>query len=400
MSHTSDILIIGGGIFGVTAAVELARRRYAVTLINPDTIPHHLAASTDVTKAVRMEYGADTEYFRMVEECIDGWHAWNALFGETLYHETGFLMLCRDALDSERQSFERESCRHLAEAGYPLDHMDATALQERYPVVNADTYPEANYNPRAGYVASGRVVEVLAGYARSLGVRIVEGQTARQLLIDRGKLTGVRTREGQTFSCGHALVAAGAHTPLLVPELGQYMRATGHPVFWVVPPEPQRYTPPHFPVFTADISNTGWYGFPYLPGYGVVKIARHSNGLTLDPERDDRRVTDAEIDEFRVFLRETFPDLAEAPIVYTRRCLYTDTLDGHFWIDRHPQVEGLSVSSGGSGHGMKMAPLLGALAVDRVEGKTHRYGQRHLWRHLSPDTEQVEQARFVKNRTL
>lgn len=59
-----DFLIVGGGIFGITAAVELSKRKYKVGLINPDTIPHHLAASTDVTKAVCMEYGSDREYFR------------------------------------------------------------------------------------------------------------------------------------------------------------------------------------------------------------------------------------------------------------------------------------------------------------------------------------------------
>lgn len=61
----------------------------------------------------------------------------------------------------------------------------------------------------------------------------------------------------------------------------------------------------------------------------------------------------------RAFVQMTFPALVNAPLVFTRRCLYTDTLDGHFWIDNHPEIKGLSVGSGGSGHGMKMAPLLG-----------------------------------------
>lgn len=60
-----DFLIIGAGIFGMTTAIELAKRKYKVGILNPNTIPHHLAASTDVTKIVRMEYGSDSEYFRM-----------------------------------------------------------------------------------------------------------------------------------------------------------------------------------------------------------------------------------------------------------------------------------------------------------------------------------------------
>ena len=120
-----DFLIIGGGIFGVTAAIELTKRKYKVGLINPDTIPHHLAASTDVTKAVRMEYGSDEEYFRMVEICIDRWHAWNDLFGETLYHEVGYLMLCTDNIESEKHTYEKCSYENLVAHGYPTNRLDA-----------------------------------------------------------------------------------------------------------------------------------------------------------------------------------------------------------------------------------------------------------------------------------
>ena len=106
---TDDFLIIGAGIFGITAAVELAKRKYRVSVINPDTVPHHLAASTDITKAVRKENGSDREYFRMAEICIHRWKAWNNFFGETLYHVAGFLILCKDAIDSARHTFERVS---------------------------------------------------------------------------------------------------------------------------------------------------------------------------------------------------------------------------------------------------------------------------------------------------
>lgn len=336
----------------------------------------------------------------MAEICIDRWHEWNDHFKDTLYHEVGFLMLCRQALTSDHQKFERSSYEHLLAAGYQADRLSAQDLRRRFPAVNTEQYVEGIYNPRAGYVESGRVVHTLAGYARQLGVRIYEGQTAAEILMDKGRVQGVRTREGESYHCGHAIIAAGAFTPWLLPELQPYMKATGHPVFWLKPSKPALFQTPNLSVFTADISNTGWYGFPWIPDKGIVKVAKHTNGLTLDPEKDDRRVTDSEVDEMRDFLRTTFPTLAEAPLVYTRRCLYTDTLDGHFWIDRHPETEGLSVSSGGSGHGMKMAPLLGEMTADVAEGKSHRFSQRYRWRHLTPETSQAEEARFVVDRRI
>lgn len=395
-----DFLIIGGGIFGLSTAIELAQRKYRVGLLNPDTLPHHLAASTDISKIVRMEYGTDREYFRMAEISIERWHAWNDLFGEELYHEVGFLMLCKDKLTSERQHFEYSSVQQLQAHGYATDHMDAQALSQRFPAVNHTQYSEAHFNPRAGWVASGKVIEKLAAYARSLGVDIHEGQTAEGFVIEKGRLQAVRTQEGKTFACGHAIVAAGAHTPYLLPELQPYIKATGHPIFWLKPKDPTLFQAPQLSVFTADIANTGWYGFPFHPKQGVVKLAKHTDGLVLHPDQDDRQIRDAEVADMRKFVKHSFPQLADAALVYTRRCLYTDTLDGHFWIDQHPEIKGLSVSTGGSGHGMKMGPIIGEMTADMAEGKEHLLGGRYKWRHLTVETPQVEEARFVEGRKI
>lgn len=395
-----DCLVIGGGIFGITAAVELANRGFKVGLINPDTIPHHLAASTDITKAVRMEYGSDQETMRMVETCIKRWREWNDFFEEELYHEVGFLMLSHESLESERQRYEWNSYQNLLAAGYDLQRLGAEEIRRRFPAVNTAHYVEAVFNPTAGYVQSGRVVEVLADYGRDIGVDIFEGQTAADFVIEKGHIRGVRTREGETFFCDQALVAAGAHTPYLLPELQPFIKATGHPVFWLKPADPAHFQPPQFAVFAADISNTGWYGFPYFPQHGVVKVAKHAAGLVLHPDKDDRQVHDAEVAGMRQFLAYTFPELVDAPLVYTRRCLYTDTLDGQFWIDRHPEIEGLAVSSGGSGHAMKMAPLLGELAADVVEGQDNPFLARYRWRELAAETVQIEEARHVVDRKI
>jgi len=400
MKNTYEILIIGGGIFGITAAVELAKRKYKVGLINPGSIPHHLAASTDITKAVRMEYGSDKEYFKMAEMAIGRFHEWNDFFKETLYQEVGFLMLCKDKLENPAQTYERESYQNLIAGGYASKRLDAKGIAEQFPAVNTENYVDGTFNPKAGYVESGRLVERLADYARSLGVVIIEGQTAEKFIVDKGQLQAVKTREGNTYHCGHAIVAAGANTPYLLPALKPYMKATGHPVFWLKPNDPKLFMPPRFAVFTADISNSGWYGFPFLKKYGVVKIAKHTNGIEVHPDKDDRQIMEEEVKDMRNFIAMTFPSLLDAPLVFTRRCLYTDTLDGHFWIDNHPQIKGLSVSSGGSGHGLKMAPVLGEMTADVVEGKTHQFSKRYRWRHLSKETLQVEEARYIADRKL
>ena len=85
---------------------------------------------------------------------------------------------------------------------------------------------------------------------------------------------------------------------------------------------------------------------------------------------------------FSDFLTETLPGLAGSQIVRRRLCLYCDSWDGDFWIDWDPNHKGLLVATGGSGHGFKFAPLIGAVISDRIEGKTNPWGSRFKWRTL------------------
>ena len=88
-----DFLVLGAGIFGITTAIELRKKKYSVGILNPGKIPHPLAESTDISKIIRMEYGTDIEYMSMVEECLPVWREWNKFFKDILYHEVGFLLL-------------------------------------------------------------------------------------------------------------------------------------------------------------------------------------------------------------------------------------------------------------------------------------------------------------------
>ena len=214
-----------------------------------------------------------------------------------------------------------------------------------------------------------------------------------QLVIQNQKIEHIATAEGEQYRAVQYIICAGNSTPHLVPDLKRYMKVTGHPVFHIKPSEPELFDSSRFPVFAADISNTGWYGFPLHPLKKVVQIANHSEGLLLNPLVDEREVYDHDIASLRQFLRKSLPALADDPIVYTRRCCYTDTLDGHFWIDQHPVFSNLIIGSGGSGHGFKMGPIIGELIAKTALGEAHRWSDRYRWRSLDHNTIQQEAAR-------
>jgi glycine/D-amino acid oxidase-like deaminating enzyme len=373
-----DIVIIGSGIFGITAALELQRRGQRVAVLDPGPIPHPLAASTDISKAVRAEYGADEDYTIMMEEARPGWLAWNEAFEETLYYEWGVTMLTRAPMAPG--GYEYESYQTCKRRGHPIERLDSSEIARRFPAWNAERYVDGYFSRHGGWAASGRVVEVLSHQAQRVGINLFPGQTAAELLAEGDRVTGVHTREGETFAAGTVVIAAGTWSWLLAPELKAVMKSVGMPVFHLKPPDPALFSPPLFSNWAADVSQTGWYGFPQHPQAGVVKVGFHGPGPQLHPEQDARVVTEEDERRLRLFLADTFPALAAAPVVYTRRCLYCDTFDEHFWIDRHPQREGLVVAAGGSGHAFKFAPILGDIIAKVVEGKDDWRRRKFRWR--------------------
>lgn len=387
-----DLLVVGGGIFGLTAALALQQRGYQTAVLDPGPIPHPLAASTDISKVIRMEYGRDEQYMAMMEQALAGWRRWNEQFPAPLYHETGVTMFTQTPMAAG--GFEYESYQMLQQRGHHPERLTGEQIHQRFPNWKLGSFVDGFYHQQGGYAESGRVVTVLAEQAKQAGIELIEGETAVEIVQTEGRATAVGCQSGRTVAAGHILLATGTWTHLLLPELAPMMRSTGHPVFHLKSADPTAFQPPDFVVFTADIARTGWYGFPTHPSAGVVKVANHGVGLQLHPRDDERVVLPQDEQALRTFLAHTFPALAEAPIVYTRRCLYCDTLDGHFWIDRHPEIEGLTVAAGGSGHGFKFAPVLGELIADAVTGQTNPWLPKFAWRQLSGSGSGEEAARF------
>ncbi len=388
-----DVLVVGGGIFGASAALELQGRGLRAALLDPGPLPHPLAASTDISKVVRIEYADDPQYARLAEQARLGWLKWNDwLADEPLYHEVGMLLLTSQPMAPGE--YEYESRRSLLARGYGVDPVDGEVIARRFPAFNADLYVDGYYHADAGYAESGRVVSALLRRVVEAGAEVLPGHKVVQILTDRGRVQGVRTAEGRDFQAGSVIVAAGAWTPYLVPELSPVMRSVGMPVFHLKPSEPALFEAARFPVFSADVTRTGWYGFPLHPDEKVVKIANHGVGVPVHPDKDERVVTDSETDALRAWLKDAIPPLADDPIVYTRRCLYCDTLDENFWIDRHPEIRGLIVAAGGSGHAFKFGPLLGGWIADALEGKPDPDLAKFRWRELSSGTQGTEASRY------
>ena len=172
---SARVIIVGAGVFGLTAALEIKRRGHEVLLLDQGAIPHPLAASTDISKVVRMEYGADATYMALAEAAIAGWRHWNEHWQRSgnseLYHETGVLMMSLDEMAPG--GFEYESFRLLEARGHQPERLGGETLADRFPAW-VPAFADGFFHRRGGFVESGRVIATLAEQARERGITVRE----------------------------------------------------------------------------------------------------------------------------------------------------------------------------------------------------------------------------------
>ena len=110
-----------------------------------------------------------------------------------------------------------------------------------------------------------------------------------------------------------------------------------------------------------------YYGFPVWRG--ILNVADDNWGDFTDPNEVDRSPDAETRARMQDWVEALFPNRGWQH-VHTETCLYTNTPDDDFILDRHPEVPNVIIGAGLSGHGFKFTPLLGELLVQLALGES------------------------------
>src|SRR5581483_10013503 len=166
-----------------------------------------------------------------------------------------------------------------------------------------------------------------------------------------------------------------------VPALAGVLEPERQVLGWFQPLRPAWFTPQRFPVFNLTVPEGRYYGFPVygVPGFKIGRY--HHQEERIDPERFEREPNREDEAVLRVATERYFPDAA-GPTMALRTCIFTNTPDEHFILDRLPGAPQVVVASPCSGHGFKFASVIGEILADlALDGGTrHDIGWLRLAR--------------------
>ncbi|EFQ29081.1 FAD dependent oxidoreductase [Colletotrichum graminicola M1.001] len=375
-SASSSVLIVGAGVFGLSLAHELAANRgyTSITVLDRFLPPVPDGSSVDVSRIIRTEY-ADPLYSSLATDALQGWRTSGVY--KPHYHESGFVMM---ADEKERPSPYFEKYRRwrgeAAEGGGP-----------------AGVHGHAQR--AGGWADAAGAIRALASECTRAGVSFVTGAQGTVVSLQRSgaRVTGVRTAAGTTWEAERVVLAMGAWTNRVVPGVGHAVAASGQPVGFIRLSDEEADRVREMPVMIN--MSTGVFCFPPTPGTNLLKVARHGFGYATEFEAEaGRKVSSPRLvgsnaaSEFlprdadeglREGVRLFFPEFAEREWAYRRLCWYTDTPEGDFVVDYHPDIKGLFFATGGAGHAFKFLPVIGSHVADSFERKAST-ALREKWR--------------------
>lgn len=361
MPRSTDVIVVGLGAMGAAAARALSRRGLSVLGIDRFAPPHALGSSHGDSRIIREAYFEHPAYVPLVQRAYLLWEELERETGQSLLTRTGGLMIGpRDGV------LVAGALRSAQTHALPHEVLGAAEIAARVPAFRPRDHWIGVFEPNDG------VLRPEAGIAAMLATASRHGATLRPdepVLSWGADGAGVRvTTTRGTHRAATCVLAAGAWMPRLLPDLP--LTVARQVLFWF---ETVGVRNAHdagvcpISIWEYDQGRM-FYSFPRSEK--GVKVALHHGGSPADPDRLDREVSAGEVAEARGVLQEYMP-FASGPLSATAVCMYTNTPDTHFIIDRHPHIPQALVVSACSGHGFKFAPVVGEAIADLVvEGHT------------------------------
>jgi glycine/D-amino acid oxidase-like deaminating enzyme len=363
MNRGESVVIVGGGIWGLSTTYHLAR----AGCTDVEVLERNGALFDETTSQAAGLVGqirATPLMRRAIRYAIDLFLDFEKETGhDPGFHQVGSLLL---ALTPERMASFEEHVEHANRNGVEARFVDGAEMSWLAPHLDASRVEGGYFVPEDGYLDPRRCAQALCGAAEDLGVRFRTGTAATGLSITDGRVIGVETDDG-FVEAEHVVVTAGPWTGIIAEMAGhrtamvpiRHQRVTTVPVSGI---------PDHHPV--VRVTDESCYLRPEEGGYlyGFFEPDPTSYDLELSAGFRTSEIEEPVrvMEEARGRLSPIFPVLKGMGIAAYKRGLTTFAPDGAYLIGPVPQVDGLFAATGCAALGIAGSAAVGRWLADWI----------------------------------
>jgi sarcosine oxidase len=367
MNRSYDAIVLGLGAMGSATVAHLARRGHRVLGLDAHARGHDQGSSHGRSRIIREAYYEAPQYVPLVQRAYALWRELEQESGRHLLTISGGLSIGRP--ESEIIAGAVHSARLH---GLPFEQLSPREVAARFPGFRLTDEMEAIYEPRAGILQPEACIGAHLDMAARHGAELRHEEPVDRWSVDGG---GARVETARGVYQGDRLViAAGPYSAEVLADLGLPLEVERIVNVHFEPKRPDLFRSEVCPIYLLEVPEGNYYGFPALEGQGL-KFGRHK-GEVCTPRTIRRAIDEEDVESLRRVLDRYLPGAAGA-VKWALTCMYTNTPDRHFIVDRHPAYpERVVYACGFSGHGFKFAAVIGEVLADlAMEGTTrHEVG--------------------------
>ena len=358
------MIVIGAGVVGTSVAWHLAALGAGRVLVL-DRLQVGAGTTAQSSGILRTHYSVPEN----VELARRSWQVFER-FAETLQDDeaSAGLVTCGyliAAPDGDKLAPLRASLAAQQAMGIPVQMLSATEAAERLPICRFDDAALIGFEPEAGFADAYLVATSFARAARRRGAKIIEGVDVHQLIVEHGRVAGVATSVGrfdaptvisvQNIWAGEIERWTGIATPV---------RAERHRVLVLEGPLAYSFAMPVYKYL-------GSRGMLYCRSYGGTQmlVSEGIAGEALSaPDVEPGEISLDAVADIGEQVAARFPSFDSAGLASAWTGVYDVTPDWNPVLGRLPDLPGLIVAYGFSGHGFKLSPAVGRVLAQEAMG--------------------------------
>ncbi|WP_295498237.1 FAD-binding oxidoreductase [Sphingorhabdus sp. EL138] len=203
----SEVVIVGGGVTGLSAGWWLARSGVKVTVLDKFIVGWEASG--------RNGGGASHYSSPLFDEEQRLWPQMDELLGYPTEHQKGRILIAMTERQWDQYRFIAERHTRL---NHPVEVLDVKQVQEAVPLAGDNCFGGVHYK-FGGHANPQRTVQAYAWALQDLGGKIIQHSPVTGFETAGGKVTGVKTANA-TYGCDAVVVAAGPQIPQLMAQLG------------------------------------------------------------------------------------------------------------------------------------------------------------------------------------
>ncbi|WP_138420573.1 N-methyl-L-tryptophan oxidase [Aquibacillus sediminis] len=356
-----EVIIVGAGTMGMAAGSYLAKQGKCVLLIDSHNPPHAEGSHHGETRIIRHAYGEGENYVKMALRAQELWHELQVQSDEDIFIPTGVINIGQP--DS---TFIQNVISSAETHSLNVEKLTKEEINQRWTGFQVPEGYIGCYEVDSGVLMSENCISAFRKQAEAHGAVLKVNASVTNISIFENS---VEVKAGdESFTAASLIMTPGAGTRKLLPlvDLDLPLQELRNTFSWFETDE-HIYQSSTFPAFSFKLPNETYYGFPSIEQAGV-KIGRHDGGIPRDMNKalEPFGTYDQDKQDVPNFANRCMPNVG--PHKMGKACTYTDTPDGDFIIDKHPNHEHVVIACGFSGHGFKFGSVVGEILSQLVTG--------------------------------